>query len=196
MDYLSQILGIAEENKGIITSSKVTKLKIPRVYLTKLKDSGKLQKIDTGIYAMPEVWEDEFFVLQTRYSAGVFSHDSALFLNGYTDRTPAIITMTFPYGYHAKTLKGRIIIKKANPGLYETGIQTVITPAGHSVRVYSIERTLCDIFRGKNANDVEQNLPALKKYINSPARNIAQLLEYADKFRVISRMRRYLEVLI
>lgn len=196
MDYLGQILGIAEENKGIITSSKVTELKIPRVYLTKLKDSGKLQKIDTGIYAMPEVWEDEFFVLQTRYSAGVFSHDSALFLNGYTDRTPAIITMTFPYGYHAKTLKGRIIIKKANPDLYETGIQTVVTPAGHAVRVYSIERTLCDIFRGKNANDVEQNLPALKKYINSPARNIAQLLEYADKFRVISRMRRYLEVLI
>ena len=196
MDYLKQVLKIAEGNNGIITSSKVTELKIPRIYLTKLINSGKLQKIDRGIYAIPEVWEDEFYILQTRYPAGIFSHDSSLFLYGYTDRTPSIFTMTFPYGYHAQTLIGRVIIKKANPGLYEIGIQTVVTPSGHTVRAYSIERTLCDIFRGKNANDVEQNLPALKKYMNSPEKNVAQLLDYAGKLRVLSRMRRYLEVLL
>jgi len=196
MDYLKQILKIAEKNNGIVTSSQVTALNIPRVYLAKLIESGQLQKIERGIYSLPSVWEDEFFILQTRYPAGIFSHDSALFLHGYTDRTPAVFTMTFPYGYHAQTLKNKVFIKKASLHLYDLGVQIALTPSGNNVRVYTIERTLCDILRGKNANDVEQNLPAIKKYAASPKKNIAQLLEYAEKLSVLPKIRQYLEVLL
>lgn len=196
MDNTKKILNIAIENNGIITSAKVTELGIPRTYLSQLVKSGELEKVDRGIYALPEAWEDEFYILQARYPAGIFSHESALFLLSFTDRTPSVITMTFPYGYHAQTLKGKVIIKKANREFYELGVEEVLSPNGHTVRVYSIERTLCDILRGKNAIDIEQNLPAIKKYTNSSEKNIPLLIEYAEKLRVLNKLRKYLEVLL
>jgi predicted transcriptional regulator of viral defense system len=196
MDNTKKILNIAIENNGIITSAKVTELGISRTYLSQLVRSGELQKVDRGIYALPEAWEDEFYILQARYPAGIFSHESALFLLSFTDRTPSVITMTFPYGYHAQTLKGKVIIKKANREFYELGVEEILSPNGHTVRVYSIERTLCDILRGKNAIDIEQNLPAIKKYTNSSEKNIPLLIEYAEKLRVLNKLRKYLEVLL
>jgi len=196
MGNLKEILKIARKNNGIVTSAEVTELGIPRTYLSQLVELGELQKVDRGIYALPEAWEDEFYVLQTRYPAGIFSHESALFLHSFTDRTPSVLTMTFPYGYHAQTLKGKIIIKKANREFYELGVEEILSPNGHTVRAYSIERTLCDILRGKNAIDIEQNLPAIKKYTNSSEKNIPLLLEYAEKLRVLNKLRKYLEVLL
>ena len=196
MDKLKKILKVAGKNNGIVTSSKVTELGISRTYLTLLVKSGELQKIDRGIYVLPDAWEDEFYVLQTRYPAGIFSHESALFLQSFTDRTPSILTMTFPYGYHSSTLKGKIIIKKTKKEFYELGAEEILSPNGHKVRAYSIERTLCDILRGKNAIDIEQNLPAIKKYVNSSKKNIPLLLEYAEKLRVLNKLRKYLEVLL
>ena len=196
MDNTKKILNIAIENNGIITSAKVTEQGISRTYLSQLVRSGELQKVDRGIYALPEAWEDEFYILQARYPAGIFSHESALFLLSFTDRTPSVITMTFPYGYHAQTLKGKVIIKKANREFYELGVEEILSPNGHTVRVYSIERTLCDILRGKNAIDIEQNLPAIKKYTNSSEKNIPLLIEYAEKLRVLNKLRKYLEVLL
>lgn len=196
MDNTKKILNIAIENNGIITSAKVTEQGISRTYLSQLVRSGELQKVDRGIYALPEAWEDEFYILQARYPAGIFSHESALFLLSFTDRAPSVITMTFPYGYHAQTLKGKVIIKKANREFYELGIEEILSPNGHTVRVYSIERTLCDILRGKNAIDIEQNLPAIKKYTNSSEKNIPLLIEYAEKLRVLNKLRKYLEVLL
>ena len=196
MGNLKDILKIARKNNGIVTSAEVTDMGIPRIYLSQLVKSGELQKVDRGIYALPEAWEDEFYVLQTRYPAGIFSHESALFLLSFTDRTPSVLTMTFPYGYHAQTLKGKIIIKKANREFYELGVEEILSPNGHTVRAYSIERTLCDILRGRNAIDIEQNLPAIKKYTNSSEKNIPMLIEYAEKLRVLNKLRKYLEVLL
>lgn len=196
MDKLKKILKIAEKNNGVVTSAKVTELGISRTYLRILVESGELQKIDRGIYVLPDAWEDEFYILQTRYPSGIFSHDSALFLHSFTDRTPSILTMTFPYGYHSVSLKGKAIIKKVKKELYGMGVEEIISPSGHKVKVYSIERTICDILRGKNAIDIEQNLPAIKKYVNLTEKNIPLLLEYAEKLRVLNKLRKYLEVLL
>lgn len=38
--------------------------------------------------------------LQHEYGRGIYSHDTALYLLGYSDRTPAKYTMTFPRGYN------------------------------------------------------------------------------------------------
>lgn len=196
MDKIKKILKVAKNNNGVVTSADVTELGISRTYLTMLLKMGELQRVDRGIYVLPDAWEDEFYILQTRYPTGVFSHESALFLNSFTDRTPSILTMTFPYGYHSSSLKGKIIIKKVKKELYELGVEEIMSPNGHKVKTYSIERTLCDILRGKNAIDIEQNLPAIKKYINSSEKNIPLLLEYAEKLRVLKKLRKYLEVLL
>ena len=35
--------------------------------------------------------EDDFYLLQRKYGRGIYSHDTALYLLGYSDRTPCEI---------------------------------------------------------------------------------------------------------
>ena len=109
-------------------------------------ESGIIYRVERGIYALPEVWEDEMFFLQYRFAKGIFSHETALYLHGLTDRTPIRYTMTFPFGYNTGSVKKhKIIAKLSTKETYELGIIETISPAGNQIKVYDVERTLCDI---------------------------------------------------
>ena len=44
-----------------------------------------------GIYVLNSAREDDFYLLQRKYGRGIYSHDTALYLLGYSDRTPCEI---------------------------------------------------------------------------------------------------------
>ena len=66
--------------------------------------SGFYEKYARGIYTKSDEFDDEFFLLQKRYSKGIFSHETSLFLLGFGRGVPSRFTMTFPAGYHADSL--------------------------------------------------------------------------------------------
>ena len=75
--------------------------------------------------------------MQRKYGRGIYSHDTALYLLGYSDRTPAKYTMTFPKGYNAPSLKQEnLIIKRVVPENYEFGQIQIKSPSGNPIRVY------------------------------------------------------------
>ena len=43
--------------------------------------------------------KDDYYLLQYKYSRGIYSHETALYLHGYTDRIQDSYCMTFPRGY-------------------------------------------------------------------------------------------------
>lgn len=196
MKYTKSILTLAETHNGTVTASMVSEAGIPRYCLKELTDENVLMRAARGIYVLPDVWEDELFILQYTYRKGIFSHETALWLLGFSDRTPQKYTMTFPVGYHVKILSTKVHFKQANKGLYDLGLTGIRSPGGHQVAVYSIERTLCDIIRGKNAQDIQLFQQAMKKYVSSKDRNIPLLLEYAAKMRVLPKIRTYVEALV
>lgn len=196
MKHTKALLTLAQTHNGTVTTSMVSEAGIPRYCLKKLTDEQLLMKAARGVYVLPEVWEDEFFILQYTYRKGVFSHETALWLLGFSDRTPQKYTMTFPVGYHMAELSTKVHFKQAIKGLYDLGITEIRSPGGHQVAVYSIERTLCDIVRGKNAQDIQLVQQAMKKYVSSKDRNIPLLLEYAEKTRVLPKIRTYVEALV
>lgn len=97
---MSEILKLAKKHNGIITTSTIIKAGFSRGNLTYLINSGRLEQTSRGVYTLPDVWEDEFLNLQTRYKRGIFSLNTALFLYDLTDRTPAQYQMTFPSTYN------------------------------------------------------------------------------------------------
>ena len=74
------IMDLAKQNNGIVTTAMVVAAGFPRGSLKYLADNGNLEKASRGVYTLPEVWDDEFVNLQSRYKRGVFSLDTALFL--------------------------------------------------------------------------------------------------------------------
>jgi len=196
-DYKEIIKSVLQENSGFITSTQATNAGVPRRCLSEMLLSGEIYKVDRGIYALPNVWEDEMFFLQYRFGKGVYSHGTALYLHKLTDRTPSRFTMTFRQGYNASGAKEKgLLIKLATSDLYEFGISEALSPCGNKLRVYDIERTLCDIVRGKSADDIQLVSQAMKLYAQSKNKNIPKLIEYAEKLRVKSKILNYMEVLL
>lgn len=60
-------------NKGIVTTTQVTEAGIPRRCLSAMVESGATYRVTRGIYALPNVWEDELFFMQYRFAKGIFS---------------------------------------------------------------------------------------------------------------------------
>ena len=185
----------ASEN-GIITSAQVTEAGLHRNSLQQLVKDGEIYRFGRGLYVRRNSWEDDFFLLQKKYGRGIYSHDTALYLLGYSDRTPAKYTMTFPKGYNAPSLKQEtIIIKRVVPENYEFGQIQIKSPAGNLIRTYDLDRTLWDILRG-NGSDIQIINDAMKRYAASGEKNIHKLMRYAERLRVRPKVLRYLEVLL
>ncbi|GAB6172657.1 MAG: type IV toxin-antitoxin system AbiEi family antitoxin domain-containing protein [Ruminiclostridium sp.] len=195
MDNGQIINQMLAENNGFITSEQITDAGIPRRCLSEMTDAGVVVRVDRGIYALPEVWEDELFILQYRFSKGIYSHETALYLHGMTDRTPHRYTMTFPHGYNTSNAKKQnITAKQVLSKHYGLGLTDIVSPAGHTLKVYDIERTLCDIV--KNKSDIQVVSQAMKAYAASKNKDISKLVGYAEQLRVKARILTYMEVLL
>lgn len=193
-EKIKKMLEVSEN--GIITSAQVTEAGLHRNTLQQLVKDGEIYRFGRGLYVRSNSWEDDFYLLQKKYGRGIYSHDTALYLLGYSDRTPAKYTMTFPKGYNAPSLKQEtIIIKRVVSANYEFGQIQIKSPAGNLIRTYDLERTLCDILRG-NGSDIQIITNAMKRYAASGEKNIHKLIQYAERLRVSPKVLRYLEVLL
>lgn len=183
-------------HNGIITTEEVNEAGLYRGGLKKLADNGTIYRYSRGIYLKSDAWEDDFFLLQKRYSRGIYSHDTALYLLGYSDRTPSSYTMTFPQGYNTSSLLfENIKIKRVIPEIYLLGITEVSSPSGNLIRIYNLERSLCDIVRGSGI-DIQIINSAMKQYASSNNKDIHLLMQYAEKLHVKNKILRYMEVLL
>src|SRR5665647_2653089 len=197
MTYAEQILKIANNNNGVVTSAQVTKDGILRQHLKVLVDKGLLEHSGRGLYIVPTVFDDEMFNLQMRFKRGIFSHETALFLLDLTDRTPIKYSMTFPLGYNTSILnREKVKCYRVKEELYELGIITAKSPSGNEVRLYNAERTLCDILKGSSKTDIQIVTEAFKRYTKLNNKDIPLLSQYAKIFRVEKKLRSYLEVLL
>ena len=188
---------LIEKSEGILTSKMVNDEGVHREYLSEFVKQGKLERIAYGIYITPDVWEDEMFVFQLRRKRNIYSHQTALFLHDLTDRDPLYYCITVPTGYHTSKLKKEgFIIRTIKKDLFELGVCVKPTIFGNDVRTYNMERTICDIVRDRNNQDVAILSDALKRYVRREDKNLNQLMKYAKLFKVENILRTYLEVLL
>ena len=189
-----KVLSLA--NNGVLLSSAVTSAGIRRSAISELVSEGLLIPSSRGVYLLADEFEDEYLMLQKRYGRGIYSHATALYLHGYSDRVPLLLHMTFPVGYNCKSLKSELLtvtrVSKAN---YDLGLTSVLSPYGNEVKVYDLERSLCDVLRGQG-DDIQIVHFAFKKYTSDKQKDINKLIAYSKQLLVEPKARRYLEILL
>ena len=179
-EKINELLEASQD--GTITAAQVTAAGLHRSILQDLVEQGIIYRYGRGLYVRNDTWEDDFYLLQRKYSRGIYSHDTALYLLGYSDRTPARYTMTFPKGYNSPSLKDEnIIAKRVVPENYSFGVIELQSPCGNPIRVYDLERTLCDILRG-SGSDVQIIGTAMKKYAASKEKDVHKLISTQTNF--------------
>ena len=197
MNNEQTILQMAKENNGVVTTAQVVEAGILRGSLKHLVDIGLLEKSSRGVYTLPEAWDDEFLNTQVRYKKGIYALETALFLLELTDRTPDKFRMTFPATYNLSNAKGNgIICTRSKEAIYSLGVIDVRTPAGHRVKCYNTEKTLCDILVARNRVNIEIISTAFKMYAKQKDKDLDRLSAYAKLLKVENRVRAYMEVLL
>ena len=98
MDYMAELAAIANANGGIIETKTAAQRGISKAMLYKLCKAEKIHRIVKGQYVVPEDMQDELLSISHRSGKIIFSHETALFLHGISDRTPFEHTVTAPSG--------------------------------------------------------------------------------------------------
>lgn len=188
---------IAESSEGIITTKQIEEAGLSRIEIKPFVEDGVLVRESKGIYSLASSFVDEYKLIQIRSEKLIFSHGTALYLLGMSDRVPHTIDVTVPQGYNVSR------IKKANPSirfhyikseLWHLGITSIVSPMGAELRVYDKERCICDLIRNRKGTDMQLYTQGVKTYFRSGS-NIRKLLKYGKLFRIEDEIRMYVEML-
>lgn len=181
---------IANDNNGVLLTKQVTNAGIPRETIIGLVKDGLLCPVQRGIYVTESGYVDDFYLLQARFPKGIFSHETALYLQGFSDRAPILPTMTFRYGTSTSRMKSEIrpVIVSSD---FELG-KIEIEKNSSKLIVYDVERTLVDMLKPRYDTDFEQFIPAIKRYAASKKKDINKLFRYAQHFGLEIEMQKYI----
>jgi len=185
------------DESGILLTGMAVAEGISKPTLYSLIEKNRYEKVGHGIYASPDAWADENYILSLRCPCAVFSHDEALYYHGLVDREPMQQTITVYTGYGtSKLVKDGIKVFTVKKEYLNLGKIIVVDNFGHKIPVYDLERTVCDLVRSRSRFEIQDFQTALKTYVSKKDKNLNRLMEYAKYFRIDRKMREYMEVLL
>ena len=180
-----------KDKGGTIRSSE---LREPRAYygIKKNLNSGSVLRIKNGVYILPEELAATMIDIERIVPGGV--------LCLYSSWDYYQLTTQIPNGFYVAVEKHRKVVvpditnivlcywecKYCEMGVRETEI------SGHKVKIFSLEKSVCDAVKFRNKIGTEVTVEILKNYLRRPDRNIALLMEFAKKMRVRSTIEQYL----
>ena len=182
---------------GTVTVARAAEIGVSRKLLSNWAKTGKVVRAACGLYQLPSAVPDEMELLVRRARKIAFSHESALFLNGLSERCPADYSVTVPSSASLPRFRGTALkayyVKDA---LFGVGLERRPTPTGGVVPCYNAERTVCDVLRSRTRVDEETLVAALRRFAASPSMDLNRLAGYARLFRIEKLVHERLEVLL
>ena len=196
-ERFEQLDRLLTEHDGMLQTAQVIASGIVKPIFYEYVKEKNLQQVAHGIYVSEDAWVDAMFLLHLRCNQAVFSHESALFFHDLTDREPSQYSVTVRRGYSSTRLKAEgLSVYTMKPELFDVGVSSGQTPFGHTVPVYDMERTICDLLRSRSRIEIQTFQGALKAYARRKDKNLRALMQYAGMFKVEKILRQYLEVLL
>ena len=194
MEYENKILNLFKN--GYLSTKDVVNNNIPRTYLTKLIKEGKIERVSRGFYTKKNVLVDEFVILQSKSKNAIYSNATALYLHGFSNRIPIKYDITINNGYNGSLQKdNNVNLFYTKKELLDLGLTNYKLESGNIIRVYDLDKTICDIIKNKKKIDAEIFNKAIREYFYSKKKNTLKLYEYAKKMNIYNKVRDTFEVL-
>lgn len=194
MNYENKILNLF--NNGFLRNKDLVDNNIPSVYLTRLVNNNVIERVSRGLYVRTNSLPDDLVILQNKSKNAIYSNMTALYLYGFSDRLPIKYDITVNSGYNGSLQEvdnvNLFYIKKE---LLNLGEIVYRLDSGNLIKVYDLERTICDVIKNKNRLDQELVNKALRKYFYSKEKNTLKLYEYAKKMKIYKKVRSVFEIL-
>lgn len=187
------------KNDGYLTAADIMKIGYKKWWIQNLIDDGIIERVKRGLYKLCDdkhLLLDEEVDIIKMIPMGVLCLASALSLHELTTYTPYEYELAIDRRYKVTVPEyPPIKVYYYDTKYYEMGMQEVLKE-GHVIRVYNMEKTLCDCLRYRNKLSNDIIVEAFKEYMKRKDKNLALLMEYAKKCRVSKIIKIYMEVLI
>ena len=175
---------LMERNNGYITAKELEDFDISRNYLSIMTKKNMIEKVAKGIYIDSAKIEDVYYVLSVSTPKIIYSHMTALYFHNLSIKAPdSSFDITVTKKYNNPKLKKHNVFY-VDDKFYDIGITEVKTPQGNKVRVYDVERCICDIIRSKKRMDIEHVKYSIKEYLKRKDSDLIKLSKYADMFGI------------
>ena len=190
---MSKILQDISENGGTI---RTRELSAPRGYyrINKELNSGSIIRIKNGVYILPEEQTSMMMDIERIVPGGVICLYSAW--NYYN------LTTQIPNGLYIAIEKHRKVVTPKMTGIIlcyweekycSMGVEEVEI-ANHRVKIFCIEKCVCDAIKFRNKIGTDVTVEILSNYLHRKDRNISLIMDFAKQMRVISTIQPYLEM--
>lgn len=194
-----RIYKVFKAGNGYARTKDIIYAGIHNVYLNKLLEDGRIEKIKRGLYrwnGMNETSYQGIVDVSKAIPGGVICLLSALsFYN---------LTTTKPMEVSIAVSKKRKVVKPDYPptkiyyfmdDIFKAGVE-VQRIGNNEVLMYDREKTICDCIKYKNQLGMDIIKEALHEYVKNTNRNFELLMKYAEICKVKSTLKNYLEVII
>ena len=181
------------KNYGYIKTRDFEKLGISRPSIQSYIDKKIIRKVSRGLYIDNNLIEDEFYILQQKFSNIIFSYNTACYLLNLSDRAPYKIDVTT---LNHNNIGEDLEIHYVSRDKFNIGITEIKSPYGNPINVYNAERCICDLLKNKNEVDIELYNKIIKNYFKQSKKDLETLEEYAKIFNIQEKFENIMEVLI
>ena len=182
--------------KDKFLSAAEAKRKSRSSYYSLLKSAkeGYIVRVRRGIYATMDQLADTMIDIDAVVPNGILCLFSAWNIHK--------LTTSLPQAFHVAIKRGRKINLPSFPpiefhyiteSLLNLGVEEQII-SGYSIKVYNLERSVCDAIKYRNKIGIEICSEILNNYLILPNRNITLLMDYANKLRIAKTLKKYLEI--
>lgn len=183
-------------NTDSFISSSTTKGQGRTEYYKMLEKAkrGELLQVRRGVYATPEQLSGNMIDIESIIPCGILCLWSAWSLH--------MLTTSTPQAFHIAVKRDRKVTAPSFPRvslhyctdkIFGVGISQM-TIDGFNVKVYDVERSVCDAVKFRNKVGMDVCSEIINNYLERPDRNISKLMDYAKILRVSAILEKYLEV--
>lgn len=185
-------------NNMVVKSSILNANKFCSKDIAELINISLIERVKPGYYIWSEAFGEisDVELAAAVIPAGVICLYSAAVYYEFTTVNPMSVNIALPNVGKLPILPNHppIELFKIRRPMFEIGITEVDMTYG-KMRIYDKERVVCDFVRLRHQLGEDISLEVLRSYM-SGTKNIQKLYEYAEKMRIKSVIRPYVEALL
>lgn len=157
---------------------------------------GELIQVRRGVYANIDQLSGNMIDIDSVVPDGILCFWSAWSIHK--------LTTSMPQAFHIAIKRGRKITVPSFPKVevhhFTDSILSIgVMPMeidGFKIRVYDVERCVCDAVKFRNKIGIDVCSEIIKNYMERSTRNINKLMRYARQLRVGTILEQYLQVIL
>lgn len=156
--------------------------------------AGELIRLKNGVYATPDALCSSMIDIDKIVPDGILCLYSAWAIYR--------LSTQIPDAFYVAVKNKRIVRLPSEPvikliyvsdSIIDLGA-TYIEEDGYCLRIYDLERNVCDAIKYRNKIGIDVMAEILTTYLSREDRNVKKLSEYAEKLRVKNILNNYLDI--